>query len=155
LSAGEDLFASAVPLRLQNTPAFALERLPNRDSLSYGDLYGITNEAATVFRATLRYEGFSEIMAALGKIGFFKMDPLMLTANDAPSSSLTYKAVLELLLSQIPEHPRQFSASETKTVSSNTSWIANKLASLGCCKDSSVAFKAANCIRYYAVKHSF
>ncbi|KAH9540925.1 hypothetical protein CY35_14G031500 [Sphagnum magellanicum] len=146
--AGEELFASAVPLRLQNTPAFALERLPNRDSLSYGDLYGITNEAATVFRATLRYEGFSEIMAALGKIGFFKMDPLMLTANDAPSSGLTYKAVLELLLSQIPEHPGQFSASETNTVSSNTSWIANKLASLGCCKDSSVAFKAANCIRW-------
>jgi hypothetical protein len=29
------------------------------------------------------------------------------------------------------------------------------LASLGCCKDSSVAFKAANCIRYYPVKHSF
>jgi hypothetical protein len=94
-------------------------------------------------------------MAALGKIGFFKMDPLMLIANDAPSSGLTYKAVLELLLSQFPEHPRQFSASETNTVSSNTSWLANKLAGLGCCKDSSVAFKAANCIRYYPVKHSF
>jgi len=146
--AGEDLFASAVPLRLQNMPAFALERLPNRDSLSYGNLYGIDKEASTIFRATLRYEGFSEIMAVLGELGFFNMDPLLpLNAANEPSSNLTYRAVLEHLLSQLPDIPTKFmTTSGANTVS--TTWITKKLAGLSCCKNSSVALRAANCIRW-------
>jgi alpha-aminoadipic semialdehyde synthase len=90
-------------------PAFALERLPNRDSLSYGNLYGIDKEASTICRATLRYEGFSEIMAVLGELGFFNMDPLLpLNAANEPSSNLTYRAVLEHLLSQLPDIPTKF-----------------------------------------------
>ncbi|PON49418.1 Hopanoid-associated sugar epimerase [Parasponia andersonii] len=54
---GKDLYDSAVRLRLPDLPAFALECLPNRNSLVYGDLYGIANEASTIFRGTLRYEG--------------------------------------------------------------------------------------------------
>ncbi|PON39202.1 Hopanoid-associated sugar epimerase [Trema orientale] len=54
---GEDLYDSAVRLRIPDLPAFALECLPNRNSLVYGDLYGIANEASTIFRGTLRYEG--------------------------------------------------------------------------------------------------
>jgi len=54
---GQDLYDSATRLRLPELPAFALECLPNRNSLLYGDLYGIASEASTVFRGTLRYEG--------------------------------------------------------------------------------------------------
>ncbi|GKC76519.1 alpha-aminoadipic semialdehyde synthase, partial [Tanacetum coccineum] len=53
---GEDLYSSATNFRLHDFPAFALEVLPNRNSLIYADLYGIENEALTVFRGTLRYE---------------------------------------------------------------------------------------------------
>ncbi len=128
-------------------PAFALERLPNRDSLSYGNLYGIDKEASTIFRATLRYEGFSEIMAVLGEFGFFNMDPLLpLNAANEPSSNFTYRAVLEHLLSQLPDIPTKFmTTSGANTVS--TTWITTKLAGLSCCKNSSVALRAANCIR--------
>lgn len=56
-SAGEDLYDSASKFRLPDLPAFALECLPNRNSLIYGSLYGIEPEAFTIFRGTLRYEG--------------------------------------------------------------------------------------------------
>lgn len=56
-STGDKLYESAKRLRLPELPAFALEHLPNRNSLMYGDLYGISKEASTVYRATLRYEG--------------------------------------------------------------------------------------------------
>jgi len=57
LNAGQKLYDSAAKLRLPDFPAFALECLPNRNSLVYGDLYGIAEEASTIFRGTLRYEG--------------------------------------------------------------------------------------------------
>ena len=55
--AGNDLYDSAVRLRIAELTAFALECLPYRNSLVYGDLYGIGHEALTIFRGTLRYEG--------------------------------------------------------------------------------------------------
>ncbi|XP_023531703.1 alpha-aminoadipic semialdehyde synthase-like isoform X1 [Cucurbita pepo subsp. pepo] len=66
---GKDLYDSAVRLRLPDLPAFALECIPNCNSLIYGDAYGIGHEASTIFRGTLRYEGFSEVMGALARIG--------------------------------------------------------------------------------------
>jgi hypothetical protein len=56
-STGNSLYDSAKRLRLPEFPAFALEHLPNRNSLIYGDLYGVSKEASTIYRATLRYEG--------------------------------------------------------------------------------------------------
>lgn len=56
--AGKELYDSAKSFRLSGLPAFALEHLPNRNSLTYGDLYGISKEASTIYRATLRYEGY-------------------------------------------------------------------------------------------------
>ncbi|CAH9077061.1 unnamed protein product [Cuscuta europaea] len=73
---GQNLYDSASRLRIGNFPAFALECLPNRNSLTYGDLYGIGEEASTVFRGTLRYQGFSEIMGTLSKLGFFSTEPM-------------------------------------------------------------------------------
>jgi len=69
--AGDDLYDSAARFRIPDLPAFSLECLPNRDSLVYGKLYGILDEASTIFRGTLRYEGFGKIMATLAKMGLF------------------------------------------------------------------------------------
>ncbi|KAH6818412.1 lysine-ketoglutarate reductase/saccharopine dehydrogenase bifunctional enzyme [Perilla frutescens var. frutescens] len=54
---GDKLYDSASKIRIPYFPAFALECLPNRNSLIYGDLYGIGKEASVIFRGTLRYEG--------------------------------------------------------------------------------------------------
>eukprot|EP00897_Mesotaenium_endlicherianum_P005729 jgi/Mesen1/5184/ME000257S04454 len=86
---GEDLLSSAEPVRMRHLPAFALERLPNRDALSYGHLYGIDHEAHTVFRATLRYQGFSEIMAAIAAAGLFDTCPLPPLRRSSPPSAAT------------------------------------------------------------------
>ncbi|KAL8143623.1 hypothetical protein V2J09_016655 [Rumex salicifolius] len=72
---GDSLYDSAEKFRLPELPALALECLPNRDSLVYGDVYGIRDEAITIFRGTLRYEGFSEIMGTLARIGLLNLDP--------------------------------------------------------------------------------
>ena len=51
-------------------PGFNLECLPNRDSTIYSSLYGI-EDAHTVFRGTLRFRGFSELMGGLARLGLF------------------------------------------------------------------------------------
>jgi len=70
---GADLLKHAKPFKLHNTPSFALEHLPNRDSMVYANSYGIET-AKTVYRGTLRYEGFCSHMASLQKLGFFQGD---------------------------------------------------------------------------------
>lgn len=45
-----------------------LEAYPNRDSMGYIELYGLES-AATVFRGTLRYPGWSETLRRLGEVG--------------------------------------------------------------------------------------
>ncbi|VFQ63406.1 unnamed protein product [Cuscuta campestris] len=92
---GQDLYDSASKLRIPNFPAFAFECLPNRNSLVYGDLYGIGEEASTVFRGTLRYEGFSETMGTLAKLGFFNTETLFTLGN---GKKTTYAQFLLQLL---------------------------------------------------------
>ena len=58
VQAGE-LLASAEPFG--GFPSLQLEVLPNRDSTIYQRLYGLEG-AHTVFRGTLRYEGWSDVM---------------------------------------------------------------------------------------------
>nr|XP_024367705.1 alpha-aminoadipic semialdehyde synthase-like isoform X2 [Physcomitrium patens]XP_024367706.1 alpha-aminoadipic semialdehyde synthase-like isoform X2 [Physcomitrium patens]XP_024367707.1 alpha-aminoadipic semialdehyde synthase-like isoform X2 [Physcomitrium patens]XP_024367708.1 alpha-aminoadipic semialdehyde synthase-like isoform X2 [Physcomitrium patens] len=147
---GEKLFAAALPVRLRDTPAFALERLPNRDSLKYGELYGISKEASTIFRATLRYQGFSKVMDALGELGYFDtdlhplLDPGALPVPDQP----TYNAMLDALLLQMfhkmnePEKRMMLNAGDRNSLS-------HALAYLPCCKNNPSAVEdAAACIRW-------
>mmetsp|Transcript_71797 Transcript_71797/g.126776 ORF Transcript_71797/g.126776 Transcript_71797/m.126776 type:complete len:1110 (-) Transcript_71797:14-3343(-) len=63
---GEDLLRSGRPITINN--AFALDVLPNRDSTSFAELYGLA-DAPTFFRGTLRYRGFCERMLALSHLG--------------------------------------------------------------------------------------
>jgi hypothetical protein len=98
------LYDSAKSFRLSDLPAFALEHVPNRNSLIYGDLYGISKEASTIYRATLRYEGFSEIMATLGKIGFFEMEPHpFIKAAPRPTLQSFLNQLLGLNISSSPK----------------------------------------------------
>jgi len=66
---GDRLLLSAKPV--DGFPTLSLEQLPNRDSLPYGELYGIHDEAKTVYRGTLRYAGWSNIMYEMSMAGLF------------------------------------------------------------------------------------
>ncbi|GAX10946.1 alpha-aminoadipic semialdehyde synthase [Fistulifera solaris] len=72
--AGADLLSHATPFHYA-WPDLALEHLPNRNSLAYEDIYNIKG-AATVYRATLRYQGFSAIMDIFRILGLFEETPL-------------------------------------------------------------------------------
>lgn len=61
--------------KLDILPGFALEGIPNRDSVKYADLYGIAAEAQTVFRGSLRYHGFTDMMRALKELGLTDAEP--------------------------------------------------------------------------------
>lgn len=68
--AGE-VFRHCSPVEIPGLPR--LEGYPNRDSLPYAALYGITT-AHTVFRGTLRYPGWCEAMGILLKLGFVGLE---------------------------------------------------------------------------------
>lgn len=58
-------------------PAFHLEVLPNRDSLPYGERYGIASDhLKTMFRGTLRYAGFASSMRLLVELGMLEQVPV-------------------------------------------------------------------------------
>lgn len=71
--ASDDLLAAAEPFDAANLGPLALEVLPNRDSISYEEVYGIAG-AATVFRGTLRYKGWSDLMLGFKRLGFLDAD---------------------------------------------------------------------------------
>ncbi|CAB9498671.1 Alpha-aminoadipic semialdehyde synthase, mitochondrial [Seminavis robusta] len=70
---GKDLMRSATPFA-DAWQGLELECLPNRDSLKYESIYGI-DKAATLFRGTLRYRGFSSLMSVFQKMGLFESTP--------------------------------------------------------------------------------
>ncbi|KAG8811525.1 hypothetical protein FRC19_003744 [Serendipita sp. 401] len=65
-------------------PGLALECLPNRDSLSYGPIYGLNSaeKLESMFRGTLRYKGFSSMMQCFLSSGVLDLTtPLNLNAH--------------------------------------------------------------------------
>ncbi|KAJ3144448.1 hypothetical protein HDU89_008226 [Geranomyces variabilis] len=72
---GNALFESAVPIDINK--GFALEGIPNRDSLKYVDLYnlGDISELTSMFRGTLRYRGYCALMASLRNLGLMNDKP--------------------------------------------------------------------------------
>ncbi|KAK6934630.1 Alanine dehydrogenase/pyridine nucleotide transhydrogenase, N-terminal [Dillenia turbinata] len=131
---GDNLYDSAVRLRIPHLPAFALECLPNRNSLVYGELYGIEHEASTIFRGTLRYEGFSRIMGALARLGLFNTEAHpMLKCEKMPSFR---KFLLELLKIR-SEHSHGTMIAED---------IIKRVIELGLCDEQETAAKMARCV---------
>ena len=82
---GADLLANADPFFAWKS--LNLECLPNRDSLVYGDKYGIQS-AKTIFRGTLRYQGFSEMLHVFKNMGIF---------DDKETGAATWHDTLEKL----------------------------------------------------------
>lgn len=135
--AGDDLYDSATKFRIPNLPAFAFECLPNRNSLVYGDIYGIGDEASTIFRGTLRYEGFGEIMSTLARIGFFNTEAqLILKTEKKPS----YASFLLELLGDENQNSEDITLGERN--------IMEKIIALGICKEQELASKTAKTIIY-------
>lgn len=66
---GKELLQSAAPF-IGAWNDLDLEILPNRDSLHYERTYGIEG-AETLFRGTLRYQGFSSLLHTFQNMGFF------------------------------------------------------------------------------------
>jgi len=89
---GENLLASSE--RVNFLPAFALEQIPNRDSLPYADIYGIP-EAHSIFRGTLRYAGCCQILYQLRQLGLLDLDRSV--ESVLPSSSKSWPGLLEEL----------------------------------------------------------
>ncbi|KAF3439754.1 hypothetical protein FNV43_RR18032 [Rhamnella rubrinervis] len=133
--AGEDLYDSAVRFRIPELPAFALECLPNRNSLVYGDLYGIAHEALSIFRGTLRYEGFGEIMGTLARIGYFSTESHPLLKDEKRPTFRTF--LRELLATDSVD--MDGTLVEEKD-------ITERILRLGYCKDQGTALKTAKTI---------
>lgn len=71
----EDLFKN--PYKVNFDSLGEMEVYPNRDSISYIDIYGIP-EAETVMRGTFRYNGWCEIIDALKKLKLISYDKMNL-----------------------------------------------------------------------------
>lgn len=67
----EKLFSK--PFRVDFDTIGELDVYPNRDSISYKDIYGIP-EAKTVFRGTFRYPGWCETMDVMKRLGLFSYE---------------------------------------------------------------------------------
>ncbi|KAI9014374.1 Saccharopine dehydrogenase-domain-containing protein [Phycomyces nitens] len=69
---GEALLKQHFPAVRTSYKGFVFEGLANRDSLSYVDTYGLGNLADmdTMFRGTLRYQGYSDVLYGFKKLGF-------------------------------------------------------------------------------------
>lgn len=71
---GQDLLKEARPFE-EAWPELDLEVLPNRDSLKYENIYSLQN-CATIFRGTLRYQGFCMFMNVFSKMGLLSSIPV-------------------------------------------------------------------------------
>ncbi|XP_031256050.1 alpha-aminoadipic semialdehyde synthase isoform X2 [Pistacia vera] len=132
---GDNLYDSAVRFRVPDLPAFALELLPNRNSLVYGDLYGIANEASTIFRGTFRYEGFGKIMGTLARIGLFSAEAHPILKNGKrPTFRMFLCEILKVDSKNMDE-----TLKEEKGIS-------ERILSLGFCKEQETATSAAKTI---------
>ncbi|VDN15775.1 unnamed protein product [Dibothriocephalus latus] len=72
---------------------FNLEGYPNRDSISYKDIYKL-KDCHTVIRGTLRYKGFTKVIKALINLGFMDQNPNDKLAPSCPPMSWVCVALI-------------------------------------------------------------
>lgn len=70
---GPALFRDVLPVDA-GFQGFALEGIPNRNSMNYVDVYGLGKGMRDMFRGTLRYQGTCELLDAFKTIGFYNTD---------------------------------------------------------------------------------
>jgi len=101
----EELLDSAAPLLTGCVgKAFRLEVLPNRDALPHGELYGIAGEAQTLFRGTLRYQGWSDLMRQFKLLGLTDANTLV------PAGVKTWDELLRNLRVAASPHQKAYFA---------------------------------------------
>ena len=103
-----ELLASAAPFRLHSLPAFALEALPNRDSLAYVAKYGLDDAGLlrSMRRSTLRYAGFSARLQMVARAGLLSADAAPLPAAIAAgATAVPLRELLGALLATEPGAP--------------------------------------------------
>ncbi|KAF9185827.1 hypothetical protein BGZ51_002428 [Haplosporangium sp. Z 767] len=73
--AGKDLMKKHFP-DVPIYPGFNLEGVANRDSLSYADTYGLgpVEKLDTMFRGTLRYKGYADLMYSFNRLGLLNAE---------------------------------------------------------------------------------
>jgi len=81
---------------LQVPGAGDFEAYPNRDSLEYRKIYGLSDEVRSVFRGTLRHIGWCDTMHNLVKIGMLDIEP-------CDSRDMTYADYMRQLLDARPD----------------------------------------------------
>jgi saccharopine dehydrogenase (NADP+, L-glutamate forming) len=84
----EDLFAHFWPMDIEGAPP--LEAYPNRDSVPYVELYGITN-ADSMYRGTLRYPGWCQTLKKVVDLG-------LLNEAEQDVKGLSYAHLLRKLI---------------------------------------------------------
>ncbi|KAF9282943.1 hypothetical protein BGZ68_005645 [Mortierella alpina] len=74
--AGKDLMKKHFP-DVPIYPGFNLEGVANRDSLSYAETYGLgpVEKLDTMFRGTLRYKGYADLMYSFNRLGLLNAEP--------------------------------------------------------------------------------
>ncbi|KAF6754709.1 saccharopine dehydrogenase [Ephemerocybe angulata] len=126
---GKELMAHANPYYI--TPAFAFVAYPNRDSKPFREFYGI-EEAETVIRGTLRYQGFPEFIKTLVDMGFLNADEkewLKEGASPLTWKELTQKAVgaessdESVLIAKIKELATFPNESEAARITQGLRWV--------------------------------
>ncbi|KAF9293993.1 hypothetical protein BGZ74_011470 [Mortierella antarctica] len=90
--AGKDLMKKHFP-DVPIYPGFALEGVANRDSLSYAETYGLgpVEKLDTMFRGTLRYKGYADLMYSFNRLG-------LLNAENSPQNFGTWSQYMDSLL---------------------------------------------------------
>jgi len=83
----EELFQA---VRSFEVEGMAFEAYPNRDSVPYRERYGLQG-IRNLFRGTLRYRGWTELMDALKKLSFLDQTPLPFQSPFAPSELTAHR----------------------------------------------------------------
>ncbi|TFG15289.1 saccharopine dehydrogenase [Candidatus Thorarchaeota archaeon] len=87
---GSELFNNCKTMEIPEMGEF--EGYPNRDSLSYIDIYDI-NEVETMLRGTLRYPGWCNTIQAIADLG-------LLDLTERELSGITYSEMIQQMLPQ-------------------------------------------------------
>lgn len=104
---GEELLKKHFPIIRTPYQGFTFEGLANRNSLGYADIYGLGDlkDMDTMFRGTLRYQGYSDLLYAFKQLGFLDLkQPLSCTSwvNKYVFKNKKYTQVFFLYFSNYP-----------------------------------------------------
>nr|XP_019010907.1 alpha-aminoadipic semialdehyde synthase [Kwoniella pini CBS 10737]OCF49688.1 alpha-aminoadipic semialdehyde synthase [Kwoniella pini CBS 10737] len=80
---GNELLSKHFPV-VKLWPELQLEGLANRDSIPYAEKYGLgeVDGLKDLFRGTLRYQGFSNLLESFRKLGLLSSEPLQRVPED-------------------------------------------------------------------------